>query len=314
MLAVRGVSWEELLATARQARPEYFALCYIVGSGSYFLRGWRWRILLSAEKPLPRLMVFWATMAGYLGNSYLPARAGELIRSVFLGRRAEVSATFVLATALTERIVDAVVLVLIGAASLLALPGRAQALAGSTRAVALVGLLGLASVLAAPHLESQLKQVIGRLPLSARWRSRLADLLNQFLLGMRALQHRRRAASFLALTAVIWLADALNVMLAARSLRLAVTLPQALLLLATLGLASAVPITPGGIGVFQFVAVTVLVPLGFSRGQALLLITLTQAIGYAIVTLWGLIGLWRLAGAPYHSRRPSEMGDPGAGG
>ncbi len=54
VLALRGVSWEELLATARQAQPEYFALCYIVGLGSYFLRSRRWRVLLSAEKPLPR--------------------------------------------------------------------------------------------------------------------------------------------------------------------------------------------------------------------------------------------------------------------
>ncbi len=74
---------------------------------------------MRSEARVPVLSVFWANMVGYLGNAYLPARAGELMRSALLGQKMGLGTSFVLATALSERILDAVTLVLIGSASLL---------------------------------------------------------------------------------------------------------------------------------------------------------------------------------------------------
>jgi uncharacterized membrane protein YbhN (UPF0104 family) len=121
-------------------------------------------------------------------------------------------------------------------------------------------------------------------------------LLSQFLLGMRALHSPVRALSFLGLSFPIWLGDGLVAVSMAAALRLGLSLPQALLLLAALGLASAAPSTPGYVGVFQFVAVTVLVPFGFTHSQALAYIISYQAIIYVVVLVWGPIGLWRLHG------------------
>jgi len=69
---------------------------------------------------------------------------------------------------------------------------------------------------------------------------------------------------------------------------------QSLILLAALGLSSAIPSTPGYIGVYQFVAVTVLVPFGFSKPDALAYILISQVIGYLVISFWGLIGLWQI--------------------
>jgi len=54
--------------------------------------------------------------------------------------------------------------------------------------------------------------------------------------------------------------------------------PVAFLLIAALGLGSALPSTPGYIGIYQFVAVTVLVPFGFSRSDAIAYILVAQAL------------------------------------
>jgi len=78
-------------------------------------------------------------------------------------------------------------------------------------------------------------------------------------------------------------------------LNLPLDLFQALLLLASLGLASAIPSTPGYIGTYQFVAVTLLPLFGLSRSQAFTFILIMQASNYAVVTVWGLLGVWRLA-------------------
>jgi glycosyltransferase 2 family protein len=66
-------------------------------------------------------------------------------------------------------------------------------------------------------------------------------------------------------------------------------------LIAALGLSSAAPSTPGYVGIYQFVAVTVLAPFGFARDEALAFILATQAVNvYAVVIVWGTLGLWSL--------------------
>ncbi len=280
------------METLRQGRYYLLPLLFIWSSVSYFIRALRWRVLLSAERKIRPLTVFWANMAGYLGNSFLPARAGELVRSVALGHKTGINSSFVLATALTERLLDVIALVLISVLALLALPGISPSLAPALQAMAVLGGVGLLVVLLAPHFPVFFQRLLGLLPLPTAWRPRLDNLLIRFLDGMRSLQNPGRALSFVALTGVIWLMDGLGTMLGAYLLRLDMTLPQALLLLAGMGLSSAIPSTPGYVGVYQFAAVTVLTPFGYSKSDALAYILVAQAFGYVVITFWGLPGLW----------------------
>jgi uncharacterized membrane protein YbhN (UPF0104 family) len=90
--------------------------------------------------------------------------------------------------------------------------------------------------------------------------------------------------------------DALNVVFLAFILHVQVAFTQAIILLAALGLSSAIPSTPGYVGVYQFVAVTVLGPFGIARESALALILVIQLLNIVIVTIYGVIGLWRVRG------------------
>jgi hypothetical protein len=141
-LAFRGVDWQEMLATLRGANPTHLAAAFALLSLSCVMRGLRWRVLLSAEKSLPPVMVFWATMVGYLGNAFLPARAGEVVRSVLIGQRGGVSKSFALATALTERLMDAILLVLICAVALLTLGSLPDWMGPTLRLMAAAGAVG----------------------------------------------------------------------------------------------------------------------------------------------------------------------------
>jgi uncharacterized membrane protein YbhN (UPF0104 family) len=77
-------------------------------------------------------------------------------------------------------------------------------------------------------------------------------------------------------------------------LGLTFSLPVAFLLLAALGLGSALPSTPGYVGIYQFVAVSVLTPFGHSRNDAIAYILLFQAVSYAVIGLLGVVALSRL--------------------
>jgi uncharacterized protein (TIRG00374 family) len=307
VLAFRGVSWSDLLGRLSQGRLDLLALAALTFTTSYFLRGLRWRILLGAERPAPPVTVFLAVAAGYLGNSFLPARAGELIRSALIARRTGMSTSYVLATALVERVLDVVALVLISFAAVAALPLVPAWLVGATHLMAVLALVGLFVFVALPRLDRPMKQVLARVLGPSSLQTRLSDLLQQFLLGMRAFQHVGRGAGFAGLTVVIWLADSLAILLVAHAFRLSLVLPQALVLLAALGLASAAPSTPGYVGIFQFVAVTVLAPFGFSREAALAYIIAVQAVMYVVVIVWGGLGLWALGVRPPRQKPAPTM-------
>jgi hypothetical protein len=115
-----------------------------------------------------------------------------------------------------------------------------------------------------------------------------------------------RGLGFALLTPVIWLADSVAFLLVGQAFGLHLALAQALVLIAALGLASAAPSTPGYVGIYQFVAVTVLAPFGFGRDDALAFILAAQAVIYLVVLVWGAIGLWVLGVRGRPTARPAE--------
>ena len=66
-----------------------------------------------------------------------------------------------------------------------------------------------------------------------------------------------------------------------------------MLLIAGLGLGSALPSTPGYVGIFQFVAVSILTPSGLGRSEAIAYILFWQAVSYLVYGFWGTIALVR---------------------
>ncbi|HYM06646.1 MAG TPA: lysylphosphatidylglycerol synthase transmembrane domain-containing protein [Terriglobales bacterium] len=301
-LSLRSTDWRRVGAVLSSVQLALAGVACAIGSMSYFLRALRWRVLLSHKERLAPATVFWATMAGYLSNNFLPARAGELVRSVMISRRSTLSKTYVLTTALTERVTDAIVLVVASRLLLMGIPQRPAWLEGASTAAFALGLVGVALVVGLRWFHGAIGKVLAALPAPAHVRSRLGSMLEQVVLGFSALDHPARLASFCGLTALIWTADATASMVVARALGLSLPFAVAILLITGLGLGSALPSTPGYVGIYQFVAITVLAPFGFTRDEALAYILVAQAAGYVVITFWGVLGLWRI-GSSRRGRR-----------
>jgi glycosyltransferase 2 family protein len=312
VLAFRGVDWSAMASRLRQARLDLLALAFCTLTISCFIRGLRWRILLSAERLVSPITAFWGTGAGYLGNNFLPARAGEVIRSALIARKTGISISYVLATALVERVLDVGALVLISSGAIAALGAAPVWLVTATRVMSALALAGIAAFFVIPRIHLWIERLLARLVVRETLRNWLLRLLAQAVLGLRAVQSLRRASGFAGLTVVIWLMDALSLMIVARAFALTLALPQALLLLAALGLSSAAPSTPGYVGIYQFVAVTVLAPFGISKAEALAFIIGSQAVMYAVFIVWGLLGLWNLG--VQHMPAPATSEEVAAGG
>ncbi len=291
--SLRGISWADVWQTLVHANLLFVALNCLMVTVALFLRAVRWRILLEAGAPVKLSTTFWATSAGYFGNNFLPARAGEVVRTLMISAASGLSKTFVLTTALSERMCDAIGLVLISSIVLLTLPFKPGWFAHAATPFAIIGLGGVASIAILPKLHRQWERLLHFLPLPDGLKIKLVAILDQVMVGMRSFHHGRRLSSFVALTAVVWFCDAAGTLFGMQALGLHGNLAIALLLVTGLGLGSALPSTPGYVGIYQFVAVSVLTPFGFSKTGAIAYILLFQAIQYVLITFWGALGMAR---------------------
>jgi len=274
------------------ARWQYLAAACLTIGCSYFLRSFRWRILLNTDVHFDVYTVFVATMAGYMGNSFLPARAGEFVRSYIISRRSSLSKTYVLTTALSERMVDAMALVLASSVVLLGVNPKPAWLGDVSRTTATVAGLGMLAIAIVPHTGDLAERWLRRIPMPARLRDRLLELAAQILLGLRTFHSANRLLGFAFWTVVVWSLDCVTVLLGTRALGLDLQFRVALLLLAGLGLGSALPSTPGYVGIYQFVTVSILAPFGVGHDDALAYSFVSQALGYTVLLLLGLPALY----------------------
>jgi hypothetical protein len=164
-------------------------------------------------------------------------------------------------------------------------------------------LLGAIAIGILPLLGSVGRTAIERAPLPHALRPRLITAMEHGLRGLRAFHDARRLSGFLGLTVLIWNLDALGTVIGGAALGFRIPIAVAFLLIAGLGLGSALPSTPGYVGIYQFVAVTVLTPFGFSRTDAIAYILVAQALMYVVIGFWGSLGLWRYR----RTRRSASM-------
>jgi glycosyltransferase 2 family protein len=291
--SLRGIEWRRVWLLITGAKPAYLALTCALSAGSLFLRALRWRILLCAEGDISVSTAFWATAGGYFGNNFLPARGGELVRTFMISSRSGLSKAYVLTTALSERVAGAIALVVMSALVLLTTPAQPGWLAHASKPFAILGLCGVVAIALLPRLHGFGKTVLGHLRVPEALRARLLVLLEHGLRGIGAFHDARRLLGFTALNIAIWSLDAIGTVIGAHALGLSMTLPVAFLLITGLALGSALPSTPGYIGIYQFVAVSVLAPFGFTRTDAIAYILLVQALSYVVMGFWGALGFWQ---------------------
>lgn len=295
--ALRGVDWAGVANVIAGMRWQYVLIGTCLTCVALFLRSLRWRVLLNAEGDFDVWTVFAANMAGYLGNNFLPARAGEVVRSVLISGRSRLTKAYVLTTALSERVVDVIALVLAGSLALLSVSPKPQWLETASRTMTLLAAVAALAAVLLPRMRPLARRLLDRLPLPRAIGAWLARLLDQVVLGLRAFHDRGRFTKFVLLTGAVWLSDAGATVVGGAALGLHVSWTAAVLVLAGLGFGAALPATPGNVGIYQFVMVSTLGLFGTSRDGALAFALVSQLTGYLVTLALGLPSLYALQGS-----------------
>jgi glycosyltransferase 2 family protein len=290
--ALRGVDWRRAANIVLHCRLQYLALACACSALSHVVRAMRWRLLLTAHEKLSPATVLWASSVGYLANNYLPARAGELVRTAMISSRSQLSKTYVFVMAMTERVIELIILVIMASLMSLTLTLKPLWLSRLLVLVTLGTVGGTALLLVLPKIDRG-TGFTKHLPFRPGTKNRLRNIAASVTLALTAVRNPLRLSKVCALSAIVWTLDATAAVILAQAIGMRLLFSVALLLSAGLALGNALPSTPGALGIYQFVAITVLMPFNFTQTDAATYILIAQAGSYLVITALGLIGLWR---------------------
>ena len=280
-------------ARVSQLRPEWFALVVALHFAAIGLGIVRWQTLLYASRiPLPMGWLARSYLVGRFIGAATPSTVGlDLTRTIHVAQR-----TGNRVGAATAVVIEKAVglLGLAGACALL-LPFGGVELLGSTALIVTAAIAVLAAVgLWALARATRWKAVLRRLPRASRL-ERLLEAVDQSQPGARVL------TATTALSLMAHLGTAAVFVASARALRVEVDPAVAFVAGNAIVLATLLPISIGGIGVRESVAVAVFGAVGVSASDA----TLVALLGYLTGQIPTLVGAVFLTDFSAAAARPA---------
>lgn len=302
------VRWAPFLDVLREAHGAGIALAAVLLTLEFLVRALRWRVLLRPISPGIRLgPLFSATLVGAAVNTLLPARAGDLARPLLAHRRTGVPLVPMLATAVVERILDLVGLLVIFLFMLATLPVQdmladlppdRQVLVENLRRygviMGLAGLGGLLALVAAAWRPGLVAHWTDRLcrALPARIARPVEQVLGGLATGLSSLARLRDLGKALGFTLVLWFNGALAIRILFTAFELPLGFDAAAFTAVAIALAVVLPQAPGFVGVFH-VAIQNTLDLWRVGGEAPAAFAMVfWGISFLPVTALGLVALW----------------------
>ncbi len=293
-LALRNVKLGDLLAALSGAHWGWLVPMAAIVYLDLFVRGARWRVLLSRARPNAPVLELTRLEAIGLGvNNVLPSRLGELVRGVLAARRLKMSAFAALASVVVERALDVAALLTIFIIASGLAPGFVPASYRLAAEFLLAGAIGALVVLAFAETAVAPGGILERL--LRRW-PKVHSLVEQLALGAAVLRDPAAALQAGGWSLALWSIDAGVYWAGARALGLGgiMDYPRSVLALSWAGASSAIPAAPGAIGTFEEIVKKLVVEFGASPEQALAYALVCHMVMYLIVTVTGLILLYRV--------------------
>jgi glycosyltransferase 2 family protein len=282
LVALAAVVWW----ASRQDRPHFptssralleLGACVCVYAVATLARGWRWHEILRRLGAGHRARDAYALIpVGYMGNTVLPARGGELLRTVLLAGRSSAGKREILGSIISERMLDAISLAILFV--VLTWLGIANSPMGQRPALIAVGVLVLGAAGVWLYLRARRR---GKL-------SAFADRVRPLLRASRPLLGTAGLA-LLAVTLLVWMLEGTIFWLVARSLSLDVSWIEGTFLVVLSAFFALIPAAPGYVGTFDAAVLFGLKALHVAGGAAVTFAILVRFVIFVPITVVGFV-------------------------
>lgn len=276
------------------------ALVYLSG---FLIRGLRWRIMLLPIKPIPFMSTTYYIITGYMANNIFPARLGELVRALIIGKREQISRVSSLGSIGVERVFDGIVL--LGFMAITFFLSRLENNSTDTIKKIVIfsgiifgsaGILIIAARYKRLYFEGFVKKVTKYLPSAIS--SKLIDINSKLLDALSFLRFDRSLVLLILLSLFVWINEGLVFWIALNAFNLKASFVIAYFTLAFVNLGLILPSGPAFIGVFQGLNILAFSYFGISEEIALGYSIIVHSVMIIPITIWGLllINKWGING------------------
>ncbi|MDX1600780.1 MAG: lysylphosphatidylglycerol synthase transmembrane domain-containing protein [Anaerolineales bacterium] len=288
IIAFWGLQPERLIDVFGRSRPGFLvpaALAVVLG---LFARARSWHVLLGKKTEYRR--AFWALNEGYLMNSVLPLRLGEVGRAYSVSRRAPVSGGMALATVVVERLIDVAVSLaaLVVSLGFIAAPRWAGNVAMAGGAVLGAGILGAALLILT---RKQLLELLARLP-GARWIG-LAGLFDAFAGGFGEVADAGRLSRSGLWSLAAWVTAWIQLAFVFLMFDLQGSLVTFVFVTGVTAFGAALPSSPGALGVFELSMLAAMTVVGYEQVDGVSVAVTAHVLQVGITGALGAVALAR---------------------
>jgi uncharacterized protein (TIRG00374 family) len=274
---------DSLMAAISIAIPQYLLLALIIAGGTWFVRGFRYVVILDGLAiHLTTLHSTAIVLLSQTANLVVPARLGDLVRMFILRDEGKATYSQGLSSIVVERIFDVIMVALLGFFALnfvISVPGWFYTiitipLVGGAIFILLLYVLGMI------ESENRYIQIV----------LRLLQEIRQASLGPRSLVILSASSIF------IWMLDILVCVVVVAMFRQELAFPVVVLAIAVGNLVKAVPVTPGGIGTYEAALAITFGLAGMPAVTATLVAIIDHLIKNAVTAVGGLVSLYLFGG------------------
>lgn len=304
-LAVRDVDLDSTWSALRAARIGWIGVALFSVALNTWAKAARWGVILGDKRDRVTFrLVLTALLIGQTVNWFIPGRWGELSRAHLIGHN-RLGKTFSLGTVALEKIIDLAAYALLFTVLLLMLPLPAWLSDSGFTLVAISAVLvaGVGLVAGFPlQVEKFYARILALVP--EKIQPKILVRIQSGLASLEVLGRGREMLKVSLLTALIWATAIWNIDLAAKALRMDISLIAALTVLVVLQAGVSIPVIPGRFGLFQYLCILALGLFGIGETTGLTFGILLQAVILIPPTIVSLL-LFLILGL-YRDNEPKE--------
>lgn len=256
------------------------AICFTLSS--CIVQTYRWSIILSNINVFKFNHLFPFVMIGHMANHILPAKAGEFIKSYYLGKSYEISEVSVFSTVVVERIFDGIMVMSFFAFFILSLSKvKSELMVMGWVGALIYGVAFLVSV----GIFKFRNQVIAliRFILPHKIISFVENIVISFSDGLQILNSVKKIIHVLGISIIMWCIIAISIIPIQMMFDFQLPLYTCFAILACISLGLSVPSAPGGIGVISFATIFSMTILLKETGQEVTDIVYAQIVIFSIL-------------------------------
>jgi glycosyltransferase 2 family protein len=290
-LALHGVQWQHLNTSLVHINLYWILIAVVYQMLGILLRGIRWGIQLKADGFKNYWRVCECSIAGAMLNLILPARGGDIAKVGLAKKYLGLPASFLASTVLIEMIIDTGVAANLTILYSLFTSSMPRWMLNLSRCIDLVVFGLILTLIFSKHVLFRYRDKLpGSGTLMNKVTSLMYDVLTNIKKGIVSLSSPWQIIKYGTVVMLLWIADICLIL----ALTIAVTkhsidFKAYIVLSLALALSRLLPSTPGYIGVYQFVILTILRTFGINDAESLTISIYLQLVALGSTLILGSV-------------------------